>query len=51
MFLTNSEALERGKVCAACPDLNKKLWVCRNCGCFMKVKVRIPSAKCPKGKW
>ena len=24
---------------------------CKKCGCFMKAKVRVATAKCPVGKW
>ena len=28
-----------------------KLRRCPECGCFMDVKTRMMSARCPKGKW
>lgn len=42
---------ERMTVCESCDsyDLNHKR--CKQCGCFMKYKTRIPSAVCPLGKW
>lgn len=51
MLLSNEQAFERGKVCATCPSLRKSLWQCKECGCFMKVKIRLVDATCPLGKW
>jgi len=40
----------RINICQQCPFL-KKHTRCEKCGCFMKVKTRIGSSKCPEGKW
>ena len=45
---TNSS--QRFAICKICPEL-KALNRCGKCGCFMNIKVRIYSAKCPIGKW
>lgn len=37
-------------ICKECPHLNR-LNICRQCGCFMPAKVRIPEAHCPILKW
>ena len=52
-FLLNkqSRAEERLTVCKQCPELIGPLNNCRQCGCFMNIKVRIYSATCPLGKW
>jgi hypothetical protein len=43
----------RMKICGDCPELTKKLTgkFCNICGCNMKLKTQIDSAKCPLGKW
>lgn len=44
----------RLKICNTCPELLqnvKPLERCKLCGCVMRAKVLIPSAKCPKGLW
>ena len=38
-------------ICKACPELIGPLNNCRQCGCFMNIKVRIYSSQCPLGKW
>tara|TARA_R110002012_G_scaffold265653_2_gene449058 strand:- start:1248 stop:1442 length:195 start_codon:yes stop_codon:yes gene_type:complete len=42
---------DRLKVCDKCDWFDKKLRRCTVCGCFMDAKTKIPSKKCPKGKW
>ena len=42
---------ERLAICNECPWLNKSFVKCRKCGCFMKLKTTLMSAKCPEGKW
>jgi hypothetical protein len=51
-FLLNKQARssERFEICKQCPDL-MALNMCRYCKCFMNIKTRIYSAKCPIGKW
>lgn len=41
---------KRIATCRACPELNK-LNICRQCGCFMPAKVRLPETFCPLLKW
>lgn len=43
-------SLKRFAICKTCPEL-KALNRCRQCGCFMNIKVRIYTSKCPLGKW
>jgi hypothetical protein len=38
-------------VCNSCDSFNKRLAKCKKCGCFMKLKSTLQSAKCPLGKW
>ena len=48
---------ERMRICKGdkkylpCPHYQKLLSRCQICGCFLKLKARISSEKCPKGKW
>ena len=41
---------KRWDICKACPELTN-LNRCKQWGCFMKVKTKIATAKCPIGKW
>lgn len=36
-----------------CYDCNKftKIRQCKLCGCFMDLKTKLGSSKCPEGKW
>jgi len=44
-------ATQRLKICQACPRFFKPTSQCKECGCFMKIKVHLKSAECPIGKW
>ena len=46
-----SEYKERYETCIACPRFFKPTRQCKECKCFMPLKVRIPSQNCPIGKW
>jgi hypothetical protein len=41
----------RMSICHECPELRKITNQCKKCGCFMNVKSKLNSAKCPIGKW
>ena len=41
---------KRWDICKGCPELTSSN-MCKKCGCFMKVKTRIATAKCPIGQW
>ncbi len=43
------ESQKRLSVCQGCPEWTGKS--CKICGCFVKLKVKIPEEKCPLGKW
>lgn len=43
--------MERALICRDCDRLLRATWSCKECGCFMKIKTRVPSAECPLGKW
>jgi len=44
-------AIERMKVCIECEHFRKPLKQCKLCGCFMPIKVRIPTMMCPINRW
>lgn len=44
-------AQARLDICKQCANLAGPLNNCLQCGCFMNIKVRIHSAKCPIGYW
>jgi len=50
MTMRSGEVGKRIAICKECPELNK-LNFCRQCGCFMPAKVRIPQVSCPLLKW
>lgn len=42
---------ERLMICIDCPFFLKDSKTCTECGCFMIIKTKIPTATCPVGKW
>lgn len=52
LSLASSEvAADRTAVCGGCDRLFKPTWTCKECGCFMKIKVRVAGQHCPLHKW
>ena len=45
------KAVSRFATCQECPSLIKLTNQCKECGCFMKLKVKLEGATCPLGKW
>ena len=45
----NSE--ERMAICKNCEWLRPIINQCKKCGCFMNLKTKIKSTKCPLRKW
>jgi hypothetical protein len=43
------ELNKRLELCASCEYLINKR--CLKCGCFIEVKTRLATSKCPVGKW
>lgn len=41
----------RYDICKKCDKYDAKKDKCSKCGCVMKFKTKIPSARCPIGKW
>lgn len=42
---------ERFDICLACPQLIKLTSQCKECGCIMSAKTKLPNASCPLNKW
>jgi hypothetical protein len=42
---------ERMSICEGCDSLIKTTKTCKECGCFMTAKTKLPNAECPLGKW
>ena len=49
--VTQEETINRYAVCQACEFFEPKQKRCFKCGCFMPVKIKWRSQKCPIGKW
>lgn len=43
------ESKARLAICESCDQWTGRS--CKICGCFVKLKVKIPEEKCPAGKW
>ena len=50
-YATEEVAEERLTICKACPELIQVTKSCRQCGCFMALKVKLAKASCPLEKW
>jgi hypothetical protein len=44
-------ASERMDICNGCDRLIQATKTCKECGCFMTLKTKLPNAECPLGKW
>ena len=42
---------KRMDICNGCEFLFKPTGSCKKCGCFVKAKTRVATARCPIGKW
>ena len=42
---------KRMDLCKGCEFLLKPTNNCRKCGCFMDIKTKIATSRCPIGKW
>lgn len=47
---TLTTRLVRLAVCDQCPHLSA-IRRCAKCGCFVDVKARLATQRCPEGKW
>jgi hypothetical protein len=50
-YSLKEEAAARMRICEECPSLLRVTHQCKECGCFMKIKVKLKNAKCPLKKW
>lgn len=50
-YVTDEVETNRYSTCEQCPSLLKITKQCKECGCFMKLKVKLQEAVCPLGKW
>ena len=50
-YLDAEDADARFEICKACDRLLHATNTCKECGCFMKAKVKLKDAACPLGKW
>lgn len=42
---------KRLDICKECPRFIKTTTQCKECGCIMRLKTKLPNASCPLGKW
>lgn len=42
---------ERMAICKECPEYISLTHQCKECGCIMNSKTKLPNAECPLGKW
>jgi hypothetical protein len=42
---------KRMDICRQCDRFIKTTTQCKECGCIMKLKTKLPHASCPLGKW
>lgn len=51
IFVKHEESEKRREICKKCEEYDKKWDRCRQCGCFISIKTKFKSAKCPLDKW
>lgn len=51
MWIEKPIAQARYDVCKKCDRFIPITAQCKECGCFMKLKVKLNEVKCPLGKW
>ena len=51
MIVLKDIAQKRYDICKSCDKFVKVTGQCKECLCFMKLKVKLASASCPKNKW
>jgi hypothetical protein len=49
--VSRASAKDRMDICKQCDRLFAPSKTCKECGCFMSIKVWVPFASCPLGKW
>lgn len=51
MFVSDEEQKRRIEICNGCPNLFKPTRSCKLCKCFVDLKTKLQSQKCPIQKW
>jgi hypothetical protein len=51
LWVEKAIAQSRYNTCKGCDKFIASSARCLECGCFMKVKVKLLNATCPVGKW
>ena len=51
LFASEEEQIRRMEICKSCEHFSSEDVRCRQCGCFLKQKTSLTSAKCPLQKW
>lgn len=51
MLVDKEIALERARICASCDKFFKPTFTCKECYCFLKLKVKLEGSSCPLHKW
>lgn len=49
--VTDIVAEERLDICKQCDKYISLTHQCKECGCIMNTKTKLPNASCPLGKW
>ena len=51
VLVSSDVAQKRFELCEDCEFFDHESTRCKECGCFMKVKINLAGAKCPIDKW
>lgn len=51
MWVVKEVAQSRFDICKQCDRLIPVVSMCKECGCAMKIKVKMTNSVCPLGKW
>ena len=49
--VTETVAAARYEICQGCEHFIAPTHQCKECGCIMNLKTKLPNAECPIGKW
>lgn len=51
MGISSELSQRRYLICKTCPQFNESLKICRQCGCYMPIKVALARSRCPLNLW
>jgi len=51
LWVVKEVAQKRYDECKKCDLFNHTLGTCKECGCVMKLKVKLANTSCPLSKW